>query len=73
MKHHRVLRIVSKLLIPFIMLFALYVQFHGDFGPARRDVVIGTVRDGPVEEACGKHGDLLPETIAERSEPAHKI
>ena len=33
MKHHRVLRIVSKLLIPFIMLFALYVQFHGDFGP----------------------------------------
>ena len=33
MRHHRVLRIVSKLLIPFIMLFALYVQFHGDFGP----------------------------------------
>ena len=33
MKHHRVLRIVSKLLIPFIMLFAFYVQFHGDFGP----------------------------------------
>ncbi len=33
MRHHRVLRIVSKLLIPFIVLFALYVQFHGDFGP----------------------------------------
>ena len=33
MRHHRVLRIISKLLIPFIMLFALYVQFHGDFGP----------------------------------------
>ncbi|MDE0944737.1 MAG: Na(+)/H(+) antiporter subunit B [Alphaproteobacteria bacterium] len=33
MRHHRVLRVVSKLLIPFIMLFALYVQFHGDFGP----------------------------------------
>ena len=28
-----ILRIVSKLLIPPIMLFALYVQFHGDFGP----------------------------------------
>ena len=27
-----VLRVVSKLLIPFIMLFGLYVQFHGDFG-----------------------------------------
>ncbi len=28
-----VLRVVGKLLIPFILLFALYVQFHGDFGP----------------------------------------
>ena len=28
-----VLRVISKLLIPFILLFALYVQFHGDFGP----------------------------------------
>jgi multicomponent Na+:H+ antiporter subunit B len=28
-----VLRVVAKLLIPFILLFGLYVQFHGDFGP----------------------------------------
>lgn len=28
-----ILRIVGKFLIPFIMLFALYVQFHGDYGP----------------------------------------
>ncbi len=33
MRRHIILRILSKLLIPFIMLFALYVQFHGDFGP----------------------------------------
>ncbi len=33
MRHHRVLRVITKLLIPFILLFALYVQFHGDFGP----------------------------------------
>ena len=33
MKHHVVLRVVAKLLIPFILIFALYVQFHGDFGP----------------------------------------
>ena len=33
MKEHKVLRIVSKMLIPMILLFALYVQFHGDFGP----------------------------------------
>ena len=28
-----ILRVISKLLIPPILLFALYVQFHGDFGP----------------------------------------
>lgn len=33
MRHHRILRIIAKLLIPFILLFGLYVQFHGDFGP----------------------------------------
>ena len=33
MHHHYVLRVVSKILIPPILLFALYVQFHGDFGP----------------------------------------
>ena len=33
MRNDIVLRVVAKLLIPFIVLFALYVQFHGDFGP----------------------------------------
>ena len=33
MIHHVILRALSKLLIPLIMLFALYVQFHGDYGP----------------------------------------
>lgn len=33
MESSLVLRVVGKLLIPFILLFALYVQFHGDFGP----------------------------------------
>lgn len=33
MIRHVILRVLSKLLIPLIMLFALYVQFHGDFGP----------------------------------------
>ena len=28
-----VLRVVTKLLLPYILLFALYVQFHGDYGP----------------------------------------
>lgn len=33
MTNDLILRIVARLLIPFILLFALYVQFHGDFGP----------------------------------------
>lgn len=33
MSHHMVLRVIAKMLIPFIFLFALYVQFHGDYGP----------------------------------------
>lgn len=33
MKHHFVLRVVAKFAIPFILLYAFYVQFHGDFGP----------------------------------------
>lgn len=28
-----IIRVVTKLLIPYILLFGLYVQFHGDFGP----------------------------------------
>jgi len=28
-----ILRVTTKLLIPSILLFGLYVQFHGDFGP----------------------------------------
>lgn len=28
-----ILRIVGKALVPFILMFGLYVQFHGDYGP----------------------------------------
>ncbi|MEX1036682.1 MAG: DUF4040 domain-containing protein [Sneathiella sp.] len=31
--HDLVPHVIAKLLIPFIFVFALYVQFHGDFGP----------------------------------------
>lgn len=33
MSDNLILRVVTRLLIPFVLLFALYVQFHGDFGP----------------------------------------
>lgn len=33
MRHHLILRVITKLLVGPIMLFALYVQFHGDYSP----------------------------------------
>lgn len=33
LKHHLIPQVVSRMLIPFIVLFGLYVQFHGDYGP----------------------------------------
>ena len=33
MRHAMILRVASKFFIPLILLFGLYVQFHGDFGP----------------------------------------
>ncbi len=33
MSDQPILRVIAKMFIPFLMLFALYVQFHGDFGP----------------------------------------
>lgn len=33
MKSDLILIVATKLLAPFVLLFALYVQFHGDYGP----------------------------------------
>lgn len=33
MKNNVIIKVISFILIPLIFLFALYVQFHGDFGP----------------------------------------
>ena len=33
MRHDLILRVGTKLILPFILLFALYVQFHGEYGP----------------------------------------
>ena len=33
MKDQVVLRVVAKLLMPMILMFALYVQLHGDYSP----------------------------------------
>ena len=33
LRHHLVPQVVGMLVIPFILLFALYVQFHGEYSP----------------------------------------
>ncbi len=33
MKDDIILRVIAKIVMPFMLLFGLYVQFHGDFGP----------------------------------------
>ncbi len=33
LRHHLIPKVVGKLLVPFIVLFGLYVQFHGEYGP----------------------------------------
>ncbi len=33
MRHHLILRVITKLLAGMIMLYAFYVQFHGDYSP----------------------------------------
>ena len=33
MQHHLILKIVTKALVGVILLFGLYVQFHGDYSP----------------------------------------
>jgi multicomponent Na+:H+ antiporter subunit B len=33
MRHHLILRVITKFLVGTIMLLALYVQFHGDYSP----------------------------------------
>ncbi|MFT5548787.1 MAG: multicomponent Na+:H+ antiporter subunit B [Candidatus Azotimanducaceae bacterium] len=33
LRHYLIPRIVGRMLIPFILLFGLYVQFHGEYGP----------------------------------------
>ena len=33
MRNYLVLRVAAKIVVPVMLLLALYVQFHGDFGP----------------------------------------
>ena len=45
MTDNLILRVVAKSLLPLVMVFALYVQFHGDYGPGggfQAGVILGS-------------------------------
>ena len=46
MKNDMVLRVACKLFLPFIVVFSLYVQFHGELGPG------GGFQAGVIMAAC---------------------
>ena len=68
LRHHLVPRVVGKLLVPFIVVFGLYVQFHGDYGPgggfqAGALVAVGIILYSLIEG--DRHGRaLFPEHLA---------
>ena len=69
MREKLVLRVGARLMIPFILLFALYVQWHGDFGPGggfQAGVIFaaGLILYGLIFGFDGL-GALFPERLAE--------
>jgi multicomponent Na+:H+ antiporter subunit B len=68
-----ILRIGTKLILPFILLFALYVQFHGDYGPGG-GFQAGVIASGMVilvgiTFGLGTAKRVAPQAMAERMVP----
>ena len=57
-----ILRETSHLLIPAILLFALYVQFHGEYGPGggfQAGVIFLDRRIAHILEVLNKNNDCI--------------
>jgi len=68
LRHHLVPRVVGRLLVPFIVLFGLYVQFHGEYGPG------GGFQAGAIVAAgLILHALLEGEPAATRLVPARRL
>lgn len=68
-----ILRIGTKLILPFILLFALYVQFHGDYGPGG-GFQAGVIAAGMVILVAITFGlqaaqSIAPQSLVERMVP----
>ena len=68
-----ILRVGTKLILPFILLFAFYVQLHGDYGPGggfqagiivSATVILMTITFGLRAAKC-----IAPQEIVERMVP----
>ncbi len=73
MKRDRILRVIVKLVLPFMLLFALYVQFHGELGPgggfqagviAAGMIILYALVFGVREAKC-----IAPQAVVERLVP----
>ena len=58
-----ILRVGTKLILPFILLFALYVQFHGDYGPGG-GFQAGVITAGMVILSRSPSASMLAQRIA---------
>jgi multicomponent Na+:H+ antiporter subunit B len=68
-----ILRIGTKLILPFILMFALYVQFHGEYGPGG-GFQAGVIAAGMVILLAITFGlnaahRIAPQTVVERMIP----
>lgn len=68
LRHHLIPKVVGRLLIPFIILFGLYVQFHGEYGPGG-----GFQAGAIIASAFILHALLEGETAALRAIPRHVL
>jgi multicomponent Na+:H+ antiporter subunit B len=68
-----ILRVGAKLVLPFILLFALYVQFHGDYGPGggfqAGVIAAGMVILLAITFGLGAAQRIAPQTLVERMIP----
>ena len=62
MKSHSIPRVTAKLLIPYILVFALYVQFHGDTYSVKypHQVILNEVKDLGVDLVIAPVSRLQP-------------
>lgn len=68
LRHHLVPQVVGRLLFPFIILFGLYVQFHGEYGPGGGFQAGAIIATGLI-----LHALLEGESAALRAVPAQAL